>query len=149
MTHSNICNTSYGKKKGRESKCWESTRFSCVQVVCNTPLKSSRRELQLCFKPCPNRRFDHEVIAPQSCRNSNHGSFGTLFESPGTKNHLDVALMERCRVYYMKKCGGFPRVRAVDSLVSPKSCVACPSTKGANIVLTNMLVGLMQIRVNN
>jgi hypothetical protein len=39
-----------------------------------------------------------------------------------------------------------PRVQAVVSLVSPKSPVACPSTKGApNNILTNLFVGLMQI----
>jgi hypothetical protein len=56
---------------------------------------------------------------------------GLLFGSPRTKSHLDVALAERCRVYYMGEGGGFRRVRAVVSLVSPKSPVACPSTKGA------------------
>jgi hypothetical protein len=57
---------------------------------------------------------------------------------------LDVALAERCRVYYMGEGGGFLRVQAVVSLVSSKSPVACPNTKrGSNIVLTNVLVGLM------
>jgi hypothetical protein len=37
---------------------------------------------------------------------------------------------------------GFPRVRAVVSLVNPESPVACPSTKGApKSELTNLLVG--------
>jgi hypothetical protein len=31
-------------------------------------------------------------------------------ESPKTKNHLDVAPMERCRVYYKGEGGGFPQV---------------------------------------
>jgi hypothetical protein len=44
----------------------------------------------------------------------------------------------------MGEGGGFPRVRAVVSLVSPELLVACPSIKGApEIVLTNLLVGLM------
>ncbi len=42
----------------------------------------------------------------------------------------------------MGEGGGFPRVRAVVSLVSPKSSVACFSTKGASeSELTNLLVG--------
>jgi hypothetical protein len=50
----------------------------------------------------------------------------------------------------MGEGGGFPRVQAMVSLVSSKSPMACPSTKkDSNIVLTNMLVGLIQIRVNN
>ncbi len=36
------------------------------------------------------------------------------------------------------------------SLVSPESPMTCPSTKGApENELTNLLVGLMQIRVSN
>jgi len=50
----------------------------------------------------------------------------------------------------MGEGGGFPRVRAMVSLVSPKLPVACPSTKGApECELTNLLVGLMQVRVSN
>jgi len=50
----------------------------------------------------------------------------------------------------MGEGGGFPRVRAMVSLVSPKLLVAYPSTKGAlKCELTNLLVGLMQVRVNN
>jgi hypothetical protein len=41
-----------------------------------------------------------------------------------------VGLAERHREYYMGEGGGFPRVQAVVSLVSPKSPMACPSTKG-------------------
>ncbi len=41
---------------------------------------------------------------------------------PREKSHLDVDLMERCRVYYKGEGGGFPQVRAVVSLV----CPCCP-----------------------
>ncbi len=71
---------------------------------------------------------------------------GLLLGSPETKNHLDVGTMERCKEYYMGEGGGFPRVRAVVGLLNLRLHVACPSTKGApNNVLTNLLVGLMQI----
>jgi len=43
--------------------------------------------------------------------------------SPGKKSHLDVALTESCRIYYMGEGGGFPRVQAVVSLV-------CKSARG-------------------
>ncbi len=50
----------------------------------------------------------------------------------------------------MGEGGGFPRVRAVVNLVSPKLPMACPSTKGAlEIILTNLSVGLMYVRVSN
>jgi hypothetical protein len=45
---------------------------------------------------------------------------------------------------------GFPRVWAVVNLVSPELPVTCPSIKGApEIELTDLLVGLMQVRVSN
>jgi hypothetical protein len=44
----------------------------------------------------------------------------------------------------MGEGGGFPRVWAMVSLVSPESLVVCPNTKGAlKSELTNDLVGLM------
>jgi len=44
----------------------------------------------------------------------------------------------------MGEGGGFPRVRAVVSHVSPELPMVCPSTKGApENELTNLLVGLM------
>jgi hypothetical protein len=51
--------------------------------------------------------------------------------SPGTKNHSDVDAAEKRREYYMGEGGGFPRVRAMVSLVNLGSPVACPNTKGA------------------
>jgi hypothetical protein len=50
----------------------------------------------------------------------------------------------------MGEGGGFPRIQAMVSLVSPKSPVACPSTKDViESELTNLLVGLMQVEVDN
>ncbi len=75
---------------------------------------------------------------------------GLLFGSPETKSHSDVGAAERRREYYMGEGGGFPQIRAVVSLVSLESPVACPSTKGApESELTNLLVGWMQIQVSN
>jgi hypothetical protein len=51
------------------------------------------------------------------------------FGSPGTKSHLCMGVVEQRREYYMGEGGGFPRVRAVVSQVSPRSPVACPNTK--------------------
>jgi len=46
----------------------------------------------------------------------------------------------------MREGGGFPRIRAVVSLVGPELPMACSSTKGAlECELTNLLVGLMQV----
>jgi hypothetical protein len=75
---------------------------------------------------------------------------GLLLGSSVIKNHSDVDATERHIEYYMEEGGGFPRIQAVVSLVSPKLPVACPNTKGAlESELTNLLVGWMQIRMNN
>jgi hypothetical protein len=69
-----------------------------------------------------------------------------LLRSLGTKSHSDVGVAGRHREYYMGEGGGFPQVWAMVSLVSPELPVACPSIEGAlEIVLTNLLVGLMQV----
>jgi hypothetical protein len=50
----------------------------------------------------------------------------------------------------MGEGGGFPRVQAVVSLVSLELPVVCSNTKGApKGELTNLLVGLMQVRISN
>ncbi len=54
---------------------------------------------------------------------------GLPFGSLGTKSHLDEGAVERCRVYYMGEGDGFPQIRAVVSLVSPRSPVVRPNTK--------------------
>jgi hypothetical protein len=51
------------------------------------------------------------------------------FESPGKKSHLDASAAESCKKYYMGEGGGFPRVRAVVSQVSPRLPMACPNTE--------------------
>ncbi len=66
---------------------------------------------------------------------------GLLFGSPGTKSYSDVGATEQRREYYMGEGGGFLRVRAMVSLMSPESLVVCPNTKGApKVELTNWLV---------
>jgi hypothetical protein len=47
----------------------------------------------------------------------------------GTKSHLDVALMERHKVYYKGEGDGFSQVRAVVNLMNPSLPVARISTK--------------------
>jgi hypothetical protein len=59
------------------------------------------------------------------------GILGLPFGSFETKCHLDVALVERRKVYYKGEGGGFPQVWAVVSLVSPNLLVARLNTKNA------------------
>jgi len=51
-------------------------------------------------------------------------------------------VVERRKEYHMGEGGGFPRIRAVVSQVSPELPVVCPSTKGVSENdLTNLLFG--------
>jgi hypothetical protein len=91
-------------------------------------LESSQQGLQLRFKPHPDRRSTQEVIILQSRESSNLGDF----ETPKTKSHLDEGATERCKIYYMGEGDGFPRIRAMMSLVSSRSPVVRPNTKGVS-----------------
>jgi hypothetical protein len=72
-----------------------------------------------------------------------------LLESPGTKSHSDASAAKSCKDYYMGEGGGFPRVRAIVNLVSPKLPMVCPNIKGVpKNELTNLLVDWMQVRVS-
>jgi hypothetical protein len=157
MSHLDICNTNYGKKKG-----WESNWQFDFQ-----PLKvKNRPELDACKWSAIHRwkvinesykfALDLVPIGDMSSLAKLQESKPTQFRdsslgrSLGIKSHLDVGATERHRKYYMGEGGGFLRVRAVVSLVNPESPVACPSTKSAlESELTHLLVGLMQIRVSN
>jgi hypothetical protein len=125
------------------TKSRELTWFPNVQVACDIPLESSRRGLQLCFKPHLNRRFAHKVMRPQSCQNLNFKNFGT------PKCHLDVGFMERHIVYYKGEGGGFPQLRAVVSLISLNLPMARPKhQKCLSNALTNLLFSFLQVHVS-
>jgi hypothetical protein len=55
----------------------ESTRNTWLQTTCDIPLESSRRELQLCFRPHCDRSFAQEVMRPQNPGSPNWQDFGT------------------------------------------------------------------------
>jgi hypothetical protein len=101
------------------TKSRESTRPRCAQVECNTLLKSSWGELQVCFRPHPNRRSELGVMNSQCPGSPNWDNF---LASPETKSHSDVGPMGKRIEYYMGQGGGFPRVHAVVSQVNP----CCP-----------------------
>ncbi len=67
---------------------------------------------------------------------------GLPFESPGTKSHLDVGLVKRCRIYYKGEGGGFTQVQAVMSLVSPRLLVLTPKVlqQGNNQLVVQVCV---------
>jgi hypothetical protein len=57
------------------TKSWESTRSRCALGECNPTLKSSRRGLQVCFKPRPDRRSGREATMSQSPGSPKSGQF--------------------------------------------------------------------------
>jgi len=59
------------------TKSQESTRFQHLQEECYMALKSSRRELQDCFRPHPNQRSEKEVMDAQSSGSPTRDNFGT------------------------------------------------------------------------
>jgi len=132
MSHLDICSPSYGQKKGLESNWQFDSR----------PLKVGNRPLpDIRFKSATRRwkaleesySFGLDFIAIGLCSREiwtlkvsrfQPGTVsGLQLGSPGKKSHLDVASVESCKEYYMGEGGGFPRVRAVVSLV-------CPSARG-------------------
>jgi hypothetical protein len=102
-------------------KSRESTRFTCVQVACDTPLKRSWRRLQLSLDLIWIRGLHVKLWAPKVAGIPTLVISRFPLGSPETKCHLDVGLMERHIVYYKGEGGGFPQVRAVVNLVS-SSC---------------------------
>jgi len=131
MTHLDIWNTSYGQKKGRESN-WQFDSW---------PLKVRNRPNFLAWKWCATYRwkaldesynFVLDLISIKGLHTKLWGPkvvgvltlaiLGLPLGSPKTKSHLDVGLMERHIVYYKGEGGGFPKVRAVVSLMSA-SCL--------------------------
>jgi hypothetical protein len=110
------------------TKSLESTSSRRLQKECDMALESYRGEIQLWFRPHSNRRSEPGDMSSQSPESPTRDNFGTPpWES--REKELDVASMERHKVYYMGEGGGFPRVRAMVSQVSPRLPVACPNTK--------------------
>jgi hypothetical protein len=59
------------------TKSRESTSFRRLQMECDGALESSRRELQLWFRPHSNRRSEPGVVSVQSPGSPTRNNFGT------------------------------------------------------------------------
>jgi hypothetical protein len=100
----------------------ESTSSRHPIWVCDMALERSRRGLQLWFRPRRNRTLQSGAMSTQSCGSPIGTISGLHFGSPKNLCHLDVASVASRREYYMEEGGGFPRVRAVVSLVCQSAC---------------------------
>jgi hypothetical protein len=130
--HLDICSPSYGQKKGRESNYQFDSRPLKVgnRPLPNVASRSATRHLKALGKSynfgsdlVPIRVWGEELWASKVLGLQPETVSGLQLESPGKKSHLDVASAESCKIYYMGEGGGFPRVRAVVSLV-------CKSARG-------------------
>jgi hypothetical protein len=141
IAHLDICNTSYGQKKGRESNWQFDSRSLKVR---NWPDFLTFRQRALYHWKALDKGYNFssdliaigalhkKICALKVAKVLVDGISGLPFGSPGTKGHLNVAPVERHRVYYKGEGGGFPP----PSLGHGESCVselpvARPSTKCA------------------
>jgi hypothetical protein len=107
------------------TKSRESTSSWHSIWVCNMALERSRQGLQLWFRSRRDRTLKSGVMAVQSFGSLVGTISGLHFGSPNNLCHLDVASTVSCKEYYIGEGGGFPRIRAVVSLV-------CPSAHGSS-----------------
>jgi hypothetical protein len=131
------------------TKSRESTRSWCVQVECNTLLESSQGELQVCFRPHPNRRSELGVMTSQSPGSPNWDNFGTLpWESRDKKPFGCRCHGQTQRILYEGRwwLPLSPNCGESNEYVLP---VACPNTRSVSeYELTNLLVGF-DVRPSN
>jgi len=133
ITHLDICNPSYGQKKGRESNWQFDSRPLKVgnRHLPDIRIRSATRSWKALEE---SYNFRSDLVAIRRCSEELQAlkvpglqpgqfpdNFGTIsglqLGSLGKICHLDVAPVGSCREYYMGEGGGFPRVRAVVSLV--------------------------------
>jgi hypothetical protein len=149
MSHLDICSPSYGQKKGRESN-WQ---------LDSRPLKVGNQPLpDVCSKSAIGRwkALDESYnfglnLVPIRVRGEKLWTLkvpgvqtrtvsGLHFGSPGKKSHLDVTSARSCREYYKGEGGGFPRVRAMVSQVSPSCPWLVPTPKGCRMSSNQLVV---------
>jgi len=131
IAYLNIWNTSYGKKKGRESNCQFDSWLEKVEnrpdlLVCRQCAtyhwKALDKGYNFAWDDISIRGLFAKLWGFKAVGVPIWAILGLPLWSPGIKSHLDVGPVERCRVYYKGKGGGFPQVWAMVSLV----CPCCP-----------------------
>jgi hypothetical protein len=132
------------------TKSRESTGSRHVQVKCDTPLKISWGELQLCVRPHPNRRSKSGVMSSQSFKSPNSDNFETpLWESRDKKPFGCRSHGRTQRILYGGRWWLPPSLGRGESneFVLPVACLNSKSDPEWR--LTNLWLVLMQDRVAN
>jgi hypothetical protein len=124
------------------TKSWESTRFPCVQVACNIPLKRSQRGYNffsklISIKGLHTKLWDAKIVRVPTLTIS-----GLPFGNPGTKCYLDVGLVERHILYYKGECGDFPQVQAVVNLMNMSCLSLILPTKMLQLCINHLVLVL-------
>jgi hypothetical protein len=158
MVHLDIYIISYDKKKSQESNCQFDSRplkfgnwpdLGVCRWSVTHYWKALEESYNFSLNLIPIGGLSKELWSCKVPGVQTRTVLGLLLGSPNTKSHSDVGAVERHIVYYMGEGDGFPWVWAMMSQVSPELPMACPSTKGApESELTNLLVGLMQVRIS-
>jgi len=151
IAHLDIWNTNYGQKKGRESNCQFDSRPLKVE---NRPdSRACRRRATYHWKALDKgynfaldfitiRGLHAKLWRPKVAGVPTLVILGLPLGSLGTKSHLDVSPVKKCKVYYKGEGGGFPQVRAVVSLVCP-CCLWLVLTPKILQLRTNHLVWVL------
>jgi hypothetical protein len=157
MSHSVICSTSNGWKKGHESNMQFDSRPRKVEKrpdpgVCRWGVTHHWKVLKESYKfssdLIPIGGLNKELWTPKVSGVQTETILGLLLGSIGKNCHSDVSAASKRRECYMGEDGGFPQVQAMVSHVNLGSSVTYPSTENAfECDLTNLLVGLMQVQV--
>jgi len=150
IRHLDICNPSYGQKKGRESNWQFDSRPLKVE---NRPLPDLRMESATWrWKDLDEGyNFGLDFIAIRLWSRELRAfkvpglQLGQFRDNFGKKSHLDVVPEMWRREYYMGESGGFPQVRAVVCLVvrSARGLSQHPRVSG---MWTNHVGGLFWCR---
>jgi hypothetical protein len=124
------------------TKSLELTQFRCMQVKCDTPLESSRWELQLWFKSRPDPSSGWGVMSVQNLGSPNRDSFGTpLWESREKEPFGCKSCGELQRILYGGRWWLPPSPGRGESNESKLTRGLSQHQKGAEWVLTHLWVG--------
>jgi hypothetical protein len=104
------------------TKSQESIRFPACRQCATYRWKALDEGYNFDLDLIAIKGFHVKLCAPKFARVLVMRISGLPLGSPETKSHLDVAPVERCKVYYKREGGGFPEVQAVVSLMNP----SCP-----------------------
>jgi len=112
ITHLDIRNTSYGQKKGRESNWPQKVENRPDLLSCRGRATYRWKSLDECYNFASNHTSIGGLLAKLWGSKVAGVPVGKISGLPlgslGKNSHLDVASVERCKVYYKGEGGGFP-----------------------------------------